>query len=923
MRSLQNIDGFFWRCLKWANAALLLLLFGLAACCYCLYTGKTVPVPELLVEAVERELAANGVAVECGSMRLGADFSIVAEDIVLREHDKGREFFSAKRVCAGLSLRFLFGGKIPIRHLSVSGGSVLGGGGAPIFSDIYLLARFGRSAHSLDFLRARFFNAEIAARGKVENNCSLADLERLFEVASKKLAPKDSSAPVGVAARGAGLQAQINGAASAGKWLEKFSSPSVEIDFGLLSGGSNFINIGVASDAAKYEGGKFSLLAEGLKASLSYANTNTRERILITASAGSVNCGSHKSSARSLLFRSGVHVGESDIALFDVDFSAAEAVYDGTSAGRVCLSNKMISPDSFGDGWRFFVLRGGDRLRGNFDFSLDGVFSCEFSGNVNPGVILKRKELADIPEMEDFDFPSGVYLSGSASYGGAGAPFAAEVSVEASTCKIMRLDIDCATAVAEFEGGVLRCRDIVAKTVEGWGARGSYTQDFNTNAYEIEVKGSIRPMAISHFMEPWWGRIMGAFSFGKGVPMPRADIRVEGVWGFPERIWCFGSVEGVGAVYKGSKFDSFSMLVWVNPSRITLYDIEMAAGHGAREGRCFVEWLYGASGITSYESQRLFLRSGLSPSELISLGGAEAKEIFDVVKFANPPQLSLNALMFNPANNPNRRRDLFNAEVRGNGDVSVEMITLQNPHFFARSDKIDTDIFGATFVFCGGDGNGDFHVKHAAGTAFIEGMASALKMNQGLFFDFLESLGGSEEEGGESPLGGGGSGEVSAGLKLRGDVKNMANSVGGGYVEINSKDFLKLNIFGGISKAFASIGVPMGSFDITKVKTDFDIGGGELKLSPVEFEGPTMRIIGASVYSFKDGMLRGELKAYPFDKMENRVVAVVNKIVNPIMDAVRVKVSGTLANPEFSAKITPVDIITDEKKLIEKIDESL
>ena len=115
----------------------------------------------------------------------------------------------------------------------------------------------------------------------------------------------------------------------------------------------------------------------------------------------------------------------------------------------------------------------------------------------------------------------------------------------------------------------------------------------------------------------------------------------------------------------------------------------------------------------------------------------------------------------------------------------------------------------------------------------------------------------------------------------------------------------------------------MGSFDITKVKTDFDIGGGELKLSPVEFEGPTMRIIGAAAYGFKDGRLRGALKAYPFDKMENRVVAMVNKIVNPIMDAVRVKVSGTLSNPGFSAKITPADIITDEKTLIEKIDESL
>lgn len=926
MRQPQKNEGFFWRRLKLANALLMLLLAALAFCLYCIYAGKTIPVPEIFIDAIEKKLAENGIVAECSDMRLGLDFSIVARDIEFKEYGSPHAFFRAKSACAGLSIRRLFAGEMPVRYAAVAGGAVAGGAkGAPVFDNIDLMARFGRSGYSLDFLRARFFNAEILLRGKIQESYSFGDFEQIAGIIAEKFGAQKSGKPAPSAPAAAeSIEARIGRLAAAKEYLGMFSSPLIEADFGFLAGGANFLKIEIYAEKAIYGGEKFSLELGGISASLNYANTNTRERISVSASAESAVCAGCAVSARKVLFKSGVHINEREIALFDVGFSASDIEFDGSAVGSASLEKKMLSSGSYGGGWRFMLARGADRLRGSLDIAEGGGVECAFEGNINPDFIFKRRELADIPELADFDFPSGIYLRGSAKLAkGARLP-EVEVFVESSGCKIMRLEIDSVMAEASFDGEVLRCENIAAKTVEGWGARGGYTQNFKTNAYDIEVRGTIRPMAISHFMEPWWGKIMGAFEFADKAQMPYADVRVEGAWGSPENIWCFGFVDGENALYNGSKFDAFSMFVWVNPQRITLYDIQMLAGGGERKGQCFIEWLYDAgAGLTSFDRQRLFLRSGLSPAELVSLGGDDAKEVFDVVKFENPPQITLNALMFNPKNNPQKRADLFNAEISAGGDVSVEGIEFQNPHFYAASDKIDTDISGASFIFCGGDAKGSAHLKRADGTMLVSGEASASKMNQGLFFKFLSSLGGGESSGGESALGGDGNGEVSAGLKIGGDAKNMRESNGGGYVEIDSRDFLKLNIFGGISKAFASIGLPVGSFDITKVKTDFEIGGGELKLSPIEFTGPAMRIVGASVYSFKDDLVRGELKAYPFAKMENRIVNVVNKIVNPIMDSVRITVEGSLEKPKFWAKITPADIITNEKKVIEKIDESL
>ena len=924
----------FWNSLNLANALLFALLLGLSVVAYSIAFDKKVSVPRFVVNELVGVLDNFGIKTKFKSISMGFDLSIEAEDVSLRFKGTPEDFLSAKKINVGLDIVGLFRGKDFVDYVEIIGGaagsSYEGVSKKPVLKDLNMLLNVGYSNCDLKYLHFYFHNLSVRFSGKVEEGFSVDDLTKVIDIISKyaEKSPTKTVAEekkINIVDVVKIYDSVLLGCDDAKTYLNMFVNPSINVDFSLLNGGSNFFKVDCFTANADFKDIEIPVVANDLKFVLNYANTSTVGRINAMLSVDAVASQKYPVKLENIFARTGIHIDEKDIALFDACIQMNNSEYDGTKMGGVRLAKKMITTTSYKDDWHWLLFSGKRRLSGVFTFD-EKMLQTTFDGDVDVAPIFKRKELADIPEMKDFSFPNGICLSGKATYNFGDDFPKLNACIDVSNSVIMRLNVESLMADVSFKEGVLLCSNIVAKSTEGWGATGRYEQNFINNAYDITVKGNLRPMAIAHFMEPWWTKVMGAFTFANPQQLPDADVRVEGTWGAPENIWCYGYVGGHNALYNGAKFDDFSMYIWVNPSRITLYDIFMKAQE--RTATCFIEWCYAEDGLTSYNLQRLKLDSKLNSTELIALGGEDAKEVLDVVHLSVAPELKLIAHMVNPDNNPQKKRDIFNAEVFAPKETSIEMIKLNNVSCTVRSDQIDTDVENAHFYFCDGKAEGKLHLTRSGDTMLVSGTAKAEKMNQGAFFKFLDSLGESSTESkttekSESPLGGAEDGEVSANITLSGDVKNMINSQGKGSLFIESKDFLKLNVFGGLSKAFNSIGLPIGSFDINTLKTSFEIGGKELKVSPIEMTGPSMRVIGASVYSLENGAVRGEIKAYPFDKVKNRLVSAVNKLVNPLMDTVRIIISGTLDNPEFSAKMTPADVIRSEENVIQRIDKSL
>ncbi len=918
---------------KAINVVLSVLLVAQSALLLCSIFDKKIPLPSFVAESISESLESEGVSVGFSSIHFGVDFSVILNDVHLRAHGTPSDFFKADKVKLGVNPIALLCSRNPIRYASIEGAEALHifGYNKPVIKNINLMLSVDRDNYNLRLFKFRVHNLEFSASGKIEPDFSVKDIEGVFDLISEKFSSKKSEKR-SVAFSFAEIMKQydvvLEHIIAAKPYFEMFATPSVNLSFELLQGGRNFINLDLITPESKLVIENKECSFRNLNVKFCYDAVNEQEKFSTQAKVAEIQT-PYKLSISNIEAKAGFNSDGKDVVLNDVDFSARQIKFDEAVLENVFLYKKLLSSASFKDGWRFFISRDKTSFGGTISLSDDNVIKSVFSGNIELDPIFALKEFSDIPEFKDFSFPHGIGLTGSATYKIGDTFPEVEARIELSDSVIMRIDIDSLIADVSMKDGILYCRDIKARSKEGWGASGNYIQNFKNYAYDIEVKGNLRPMVIAHFMEDWWTKVMGSFSFVDDKKMPYTDVRVEGAWGAPENIWCYGSVSGQDVLYNGAKFDDFSLLVWVNPTRITLYDIAILTGSGARSGKCFIEWLYdGDEGLDSYDKQRLVLLSNLNSAELIALGGDDAKEVLDVVKFENPPMLTLSALMFNPDNNPKKLNDIFNARIHALGKVSVEMIHLENATFSARSDKIDTDIFDAIFSFCGGDASGNVHLTRVDKTVLVDGNAVASKMNQGKFFEFLSSLGSSdsskkEESSKEDMLGGASNGEVGATISLKGDVKNMARAQGKGEVNIDSKDFLKLNLFGAISKAFSSIGVPIGSFDIGKVTAKYELANGELKLSPVEMSGPALRIVGAAAYVLETDAIRGELKAYPFDKVDNQFISAVNTIVNPIMDTMRVTVGGTFEKPEFSAKISPIDVIRSEKNTIERIDKSL
>lgn len=150
--------------------------------------------------------------------------------------------------------------------------------------------------------------------------------------------------------------------------------------------------------------------------------------------------------------------------------------------------------------------------------------------------------------MKKFSFDRGISLKGNLNCDFVEKDLDASVDFEASDCVIMDIPVRRAAGKVEYDSatGIIDASKLEVQAVEGWKASGRFVQNIRDFVYKIYVDGSVRPMAISHFMAPWWRRVFKSFEFADGR-FPKADFYVEGKWGSPDFIWCYGSANGTDA----------------------------------------------------------------------------------------------------------------------------------------------------------------------------------------------------------------------------------------------------------------------------------------------------------------------------------------------------------------------------------------
>ncbi|MFR6032221.1 MAG: AsmA-like C-terminal region-containing protein [Bacilli bacterium] len=166
---------------------------------------------------------------------------------------------------------------------------------------------------------------------------------------------------------------------------------------------------------------------------------------------------------------------------------------------------------------------------------------------------------------------------------------------------------------------------------------------------------------------------------------------------------------------------------------------------------------------------------------------------------------------------------------------------------------------------------------------------------------------------------GGENGEISVSISLEGDVKEFEKSSGGGYVNLENKDLIKLNLFGALSRAAAALRLPFGSFDITYAHSNFAIKDGVVSFPYLEMGGAVMQIKGAANYDFMKDDIDATLAILPFAGIKTPIISDVVSVINPLTNAIQATVDGQISDPKIGLKVKPANIIQSQEKIQEEI----
>ena len=928
----------FWRALYGLNAFLYALFALQCALLALVYFDFRVSLPEFVREQIEAEAEKAGLDLDFSALRVDFRGNIEADSVAARFNGTPEDFFRARKVCATIGLAPLLRGEFMPETLRVIDGRV----GAtyadiektPVLKSLYFDVSKRGEWWKINACRFSSAGVSVSISGFVNENFDPSSAFGGLLAKPDSDGEKATKQPASPARR---FDSVMSKYPEFKKYADMFSAPALNAEFVLYGGGA------CSADAVLVAGGAtFGLLgadadARNFRVRLSYDGAHGTDSLSVSASAENFSREKFPS-FENVSARAGVVFDGGYVGLENVEIAAKKISYDGTDIGNVAVSKSALDSDNWRNDWRVFASMGAHRFGGEFSVSENGRVSFGFDGVFDPRPLLARRELADIPELKQLDFPSGISLSGGGWVSAESGDADVRMRVRADNCVVMNIPVSALSGDVSYSGGVMRAENLSVAAREGWSVGGEFIQNFNTMQYRVRVDGTIRPMAIAHFMEDWWTRVMKDFKFKGDGNFPRADVSVEGTWGKPEYIWCYARASGADAEYSGAEFSSFSLNVLVAPERISLYNVDIDAG--GRRANGTIEWLYFKDGITSFDEQRIAFDSELSSSELVALGGDDVREVFDVVQFKSPPKLKFSALLRNPENNPKKLSDIFNAQAEVAGETVVENVaTLVGAKFTARSDKIDTLIENASFEFCGGKAEGSVALHKTEKSMEFDGSFRADKMNQAAFTDFLYSLGSDVDSAGEPPdkksekdatpqknksiVDGGENGTVSMSIALKGDVAHFEDAVGSGYAGVENADLIRLNLFGVLSRALSAMRLPFGSFDITYALSPFEISGGAVKFPKLEMGGPVMQIKGAAAYDFVRDDIDASLAIRPFGGLTMPIVSSVAAILNPIANTVEVRLDGKLSDPKVGVKVNPVKILKSEKAVLEDMRDSL
>ena len=433
-------------------------------------------------------------------------------------------------------------------------------------------------------------------------------------------------------------------------------------------------------------------------------------------------------------------------------------------------------------------------------------------------------------------------------------------------------------------------------------AHGSYEHEFATNRYRFLLEGRLRPLDISEWFREWWTKVFQQLEFPSTPPVANVDVR--GSWrdGRQSNVFVFADVPKV--VVRGTELERVRTRMFIRPAFFDGLEFLAVRGKGNAHGR----FTYVGDPATHvWHTLDLGLDSTLDlavAGQLLGPAGAKALAPF---RLAQPPELKVRGQFAGP-NSPGGLSEKLRIHARTAGEFKYHDFPLQDVSFIATLDRDDIVLDDVTALFAGGQASGHARVWGAGeqrrlGFDFALENASLGKVAAGLSEFFAAKKGGAPTAPGKFVQE-----KADVRLKLAASAEGRYNDPlsyrGDGSAVLNGAEIGEVALLGTLSELLR-----FTALRFTEARGNFKIENARLVFPEVTLRGANSAIDAHGVYALDKRELEFNAKIFPFQESENLLKTVVGAVLSPLSNALEVKLTGTIAKPQWAFVMGPANIL--------------
>lgn len=438
-------------------------------------------------------------------------------------------------------------------------------------------------------------------------------------------------------------------------------------------------------------------------------------------------------------------------------------------------------------------------------------------------------------------------------------------------------------------------------------AFGTYEDNLRTRENRVHLAGTVRPLSISPWFSGWWADFWDDFTIEGRAPWFAVDV--HGNWLQPKEFAVLGSARAGSGAYKNVTFDELDTKFFIRSDYFDIYDGTLKRPEGSLAGEVQVTY---EPGNRVPVRETFDFESTADLVELAEIFGDGGRAMLAPYRYTTPPF----------------------AKVRGtvtakNGEFDTDLaINIETEHEFRYHDfpmeSLSTDVTirnshvelpRVRATYAGGTLSASAVVDDGNLTYFATLSDANFAESIEIFSDFLDRTAPSPEEPvpatnpNDSLAAGLVGGKLNLQMTATGIVDDFQSYEGTGTMTITDAELGKVKLFGLLADALGSIGLKVGVLNFHSAESTIEAKRDRLLFPDMRITGDTGALELKGEYDLEQEDLNFRARLYPLRESQGALTQIFGVMLDPFSNFFEVRLTGSLGRPRWTPTLSALELI--------------